>query len=166
MWLPAGYPDNTKEPLVIKALPCPVTENGVKMAMQQGVGLSATRGDEEKQAATLFFAKWITQGDVNLDFATQSGYMPVQNSGFEAIKDYEFENESYRSLYESMDIMHSEYSFYLPPLVDGYYNILWTFYEGSIEVLDECRLSYERGEGNLDELVERSFNMMEQKMQP
>lgn len=159
------YPDNTKEPLVIKALPCPVTKSGIKMAMQQGVGLCAASGDKKKQTAALFFAKWITQGDTNLDFATQSGYMPVQKSSFEAISDYNFISESYRSLYESMDMMHSEYSFYLPPVVDGYYDILWDFYETSIEVLDECKMNYEQGEGDLDELVEQSYSMMKQKMQ-
>jgi multiple sugar transport system substrate-binding protein len=159
------YSDNTKEPLVIKALPCPVTQSGEQMAMQQGVGLCAARGDEKKQAAALIFAKWITQGEANLDFVTQSGYMPVQNSSFEAIGDYNFANESYRSLYEAMDFMHAEYSFYLPPVVDGYYDILWTFYDGSIEVLCECKAAYEQGEGGLDELAERSFNMMKEIMQ-
>lgn len=158
------YPDNTKEPLVIRALPCPVTKSGNQMAMQQGVGLCAARGDEKEQAAALFFAKWITQGKANLDFVTKSGYMPVQNSSFEAINDYDFINESYRSLYEAMDFMHAEYSFYLPPVVDGYYDILWAFYEGSIEVLGDCKAAYERGEGGLDALAERSFYMMEEKM--
>ena len=158
------YPDNTKEPLVIKALPCPVTKGGIKMAMQQGVGLCAAQGDEKKEAGAVFFAKWISQGEANLDFATQSGYMPVQNSSFEAISDYDFINDSYRSLYEAMDIMHSEYSFYLPPVVDGYYDILWAFYDGSIEVFDECRMKYDQGEASLNELVDQSYSMMREKM--
>ena len=43
-----------EEPLVIKALPCPVTKSGNQMAMQQGVGLCAARGDEKAGGGAVF----------------------------------------------------------------------------------------------------------------
>ncbi|MEA5002048.1 MAG: extracellular solute-binding protein, partial [Christensenella sp.] len=159
------YRDNTTEPLVIKALPCPVTENGNKLAMQQGAGLAAMKGDEKKEAAALLFAQWISQGETNLRFVTQSGYMPVQSAAFDAIQEYEFESDAYKSLYEAMDTMRDTYQFYLPPVVDGYYDILWAFYENSITILDDSRSKYESGNEAIDALVAQSYESMRQAIQ-
>ncbi|NLA86445.1 MAG: hypothetical protein GX847_04015, partial [Clostridiales bacterium] len=159
------YPDNTTEPLIIRALPCPSPEGGEKLAMQQGVGLCMKKSDERKQAASLLFARWISQGETNLQFVTRSGYMPVQNEAFAGIASHTFENDSYRSLYDAMDIMHNTYGFYLPPVVDGYYDILWSFYDSSIEVLSDCREKYLSGEGTLDLLVGESYARMRHAME-
>ncbi|MDL2236500.1 ABC transporter substrate-binding protein [Christensenellaceae bacterium OttesenSCG-928-K19] len=159
------YRDNTTEPLVIKALPCPVTKEGDKMAMQQGAGLAAINGDEKKEAAALLFAQWISQGETNLRFVTQSGYMPVQSAAFDAIQDYEFKSDAYKSLYEAMDTMSDTYQFYLPPVVNGYYDILWTFYENSITVLNDSRNKFESGNETADALVAQSYESMRQAIQ-
>ena len=76
--------------------------------------------------------------------------MPVQSSAFDAIKGFAFENDAYKSLYDAMDAMRGEYQFYLPPVVDGYYDILWAFYDNSIEILNDCQRRYEAGDGTLD----------------
>ncbi len=162
------YSDNTTEPLIIRALPCPSSEGGEKLAMQQGVGLcmkKMKKDDERKQEAALLFAKWISQGETNLQFVTQSGYMPVENEAFNSIASHTFENDSYRSLYDAMDIMHNTYDFYLPPVVDGYYDILWNFYDNSIEVLSDCREKYLNEEDALDSLVQESYMRMRQVME-
>jgi multiple sugar transport system substrate-binding protein len=154
------YADNTKEPLVLKALPCPVAAGGEKRAMQQGVGLCAASGDAKKNAAALLFAKWITQGEPNLRFAVSAGYMPVQNAAFDGISDYPFESDAYRSLYEAMKTMRDSYTFYLPPVVDGYYDILNTFYDSSVEILTEGKASFDAGNGTAQTLAEESFEKM------
>jgi multiple sugar transport system substrate-binding protein len=159
------YPDNTTEPLALKALPCPVTDGGTEMAMQQGAGLSAVNGDAKKEAAALAFAKWITSGETNLRFVTASGYMPVKNDAFAAIEDFAFETESYRSLYSAIKTMRDSYQFYLPPVVDGYYDILWAFYDGSIAVLNDCRDKYKNGEGALDVLVAESYTAIQREVE-
>jgi len=159
------YSDNTKEPLELRAFPCPVTADGEKRAIQQGVGLCALLSDGKKQAAAIEFATWITQGEPNLRFAVQSGYMPVQNSAFEEIENYRFENQAYRSLYESMKTMRDSYSFYLPPVVDGYYDILDTFYYSSLEILSNCKAEYENGNAAINALLEDSFEQMSTALQ-
>jgi multiple sugar transport system substrate-binding protein len=159
------YRDNTTEPLIIKALPCPTATGETKMSMQQGSGLAALKGNEKEEAAALLFTKWITGGETNLNLVTQSGYMPVQDKAFDEIKNYTFKNDSYKSLYDAMDVMRSSYSFYLPPVVDGYYDILWDFYNNSIEVLKTCKERYAAGEGSLESLVAESYRMMESAME-
>ncbi len=159
------FRDNTTEPLLIRSLPCPTPTGGTKMAMQQGTGLAASvKGNAKKEAAALLFAKWITEGEVNLRFVTQSGYMPVQNAAFNAIDNFNFIDDGYRSLYESMNLMRNEYHFYLPPIVDGYYELLWSFYENSLEILTDVRQRYEANEGTLEELIEISYDTMRQAM--
>lgn len=159
------YADNTTEPLVVRALPCPTPTNGEKLAMQQGVGLCMKKNDSQKQAASLLFGRWISQGETNLKFVTQSGYMPVQNEAFTSITNHIFEDDSYRSLYDSMYIMHDTYDFYLPPVVDGYYDILWSFYDHSLEVLNDCHEKYVNDENTLDALIQESFIRMQQSME-
>ncbi len=158
------YPDNTSEPLALKALPCPVTKNGVKMAIQQGTGLCAVKGDAKKEAAALAFAKWITSGEVNLRFVTQSGYMPVKNDAFAAIEDFAFESDAYRSLYLSIKTMRDDYRFYLPPVVDGYYDILWGFFDASITALTDSRARYLNGEETAEQLLTDSYTQLQQQM--
>ena len=159
------YRDNTTEPLALVALPCPTTTNGTKMAIQQGVGLSAAvKGDKKKEAAALLFAKWITESEPNLRFVTQAGYMPVKKSAFDAIVDFPFENDAYRGLYETMDKMRREYAFYIPPVVDGYYDILLKFFYSTIEVLTDYRDRYETGQGSLEDLAAESFETLRQVM--
>ena len=159
------YRDNTTEPLALTPLPCPVTKDGIKMAIQQGVGLAAAvKGDAKKEAAALLFAKWITQGETNLRFVTQTGYMPVQNTAFEAIQGYSFESDAYRGLYEAMDVMRGGCQFYLPPTVDGYYDILWDFFDYTNEILAECRARYKAGDGTLDALIAESYEAIRQSM--
>lgn len=160
------FPDNSTEPLNLYALPCPVTQDGRKIAMQQGTGLAASiKNNPKKEAAALLFAKWITEGETNLRLVTQSGYMPVQETAFNAIEDFSFNNESYRSLYEAMNIMHSEYEFYLPPIIDGYYEVLWKFYDNSIEIITTQRQQYLDKEEELAALVSTSFTKMREAMQ-
>ncbi len=160
------YPDNTQEPLELAVLPCPVTVDGQKLAMQQGTGLAAAvKGDKKKEAAALLFASWLTQGEVNLDFVVQSGYMPVQKTAFAAIPGYEFPSPAYRDLYESFALMQQEYDFFLPPVLDGYYNILWSFFENSLEILTSSRQHYLDGLAGLEELVADSFARMQQALQ-
>ena len=161
------YPDNTKEPLELAVLPCPVPQDGQKLAMQQGTGLAASvKGDKKKEAAALLFASWLTSGGTNLDFVVQSGYMPVQKEAFGAIGEYAFPSQAYRELYEAFDIMYNEYGFFLPPVVDGYYGILWSFFENSLEILTSSRQQYLDGQGQLEEIVADSFTAMHQAMSP
>lgn len=158
------YPDNTKEPLLLKVLPCPVTKNGAKLTMQQGVGLCMTKSDPQKEEAADIFAKWITDGKTNLDFVSQTGYMPVKESGFHAIDTYGFEMDSSRSLYRAMNEMWTSYGFYRPPVTEGYYDILERFYENTLSILTDCAAYYQNNNANIDDLVEQSYARLQAAM--
>jgi len=157
------YRDNTTEPLTLTVLPCPVTNGGPKMVVQQGVGLAASvKGDRKKEAAALLFAKWITDGETNLRFVTQAGYIPVKSSAFDAIGDFPFENDTYRGLYGAMDLMRTDYEFYLPPVVDGYYDILVKFFYTSLEALTTYKNLYESGSGSPEALAAECYEVIRQ----
>ena len=64
-----------------------------------------------------------------------------------------------------MNIMHSEYEFYLPPIIDGYYEVLWKFYDNSIEIITTQRQQYLDKEEELAALVSTSFTKMREAMQ-
>ena len=159
------YRDNTTESLTLAVLPCPVTTGGTKMVIQQGVGLaSSVKGDERKEAAALLFTKWITDGEINLRFVTQAGYMPVKRSAFDAISDFPFENDTYRDLYEAMILMRNDYEFYLSPVVDGYYDILTKFFYSSLEVLGTYKELHETGNGPPEALASEAYEALRQAM--
>jgi hypothetical protein len=63
-----------------------------------------------------------------------------------------------------MNTMRDAYQFYLPPVVDGYYDMLWAFYENSIAILSDCRGKYIDGQGTLDELITESYARLEREM--
>jgi len=160
------YRDNTTEPLILKALPYPVKSGGTKLVMQQGVGLVASvKGDANKEAAALLFAKWITEGETNLHFVTQAGYMPVQTSAFEAIKDFRFDSSSYRELYEAMDVMRSEYQFFITPVIAGYNSLIRSFNINSSEILTGYIDRYRAGESAHSELVAESYEAIQRMME-
>lgn len=102
------YPDNTSEPTNLHAVPLPKT-NGVGIMPQTGVGLCALRTTDKKAEAAAVFARWLTEGQRNLEFAAQTGYMPVSNDAFDAIDSYDFSSEGYASLFDSIKTMREAY---------------------------------------------------------
>ena len=160
------YRDNTTEPLVLKPLPYPVARDGMKLVIQQGVGLAASvKGDAKKEAAALLFAKWITEGEVNLRFVTMTGYMPVQRPAFEAVDNYDFKSGAYRDLYVTMDVMRSEYQFFITPLIGGYNGIVRRLNENTFDILTDCKARYKAGENSLDALTAESYEAIRQVME-
>ena len=117
------YPDNTSEPMEIVALPCPVFEDGEKLVMQRGAGFCTVKSTPEKEKAAVTFLKWLTEPECNVRFVTSTGYMPVTEtaftSGLPAALD-SIQSSKYRSLYETMVRMQSEYSFYTAPQIESY----------------------------------------------
>ena len=97
------YPDNTTEPMDLQVLPFPQAKDGNPLISQSGVGLCAYKTDERKAEAESVFAHWLTESDRNLDFATQTGYMPVNKSSFEDIDNHEFSSDAYKQLYTVLD---------------------------------------------------------------
>ena len=93
------YADGTSEPMNLKVLPMPQPKDRQKFITQAGVGLCAYKTTSQKAEAATEFAKWLTESERNLDFAAETGYMPVTTEAFDRIKDYQFKDGNYGQLY-------------------------------------------------------------------
>lgn len=122
------YADGTSEPMNLKVLPMPQIKDGKKYINQAGVGLCAYKTTEQKAEAAAVFAKWLTESKRNLDFAAESGYMPVTSDAFDKIKDYNFKNESYKVLYSALQSSIENSTAVSEGHTPEYYNRLNKFY--------------------------------------
>lgn len=60
-------------------LPVPNFEGSDPYLVQQGAGIVVVKSDEKTEYACSVFLKWITEKDRNIDFAVNSGYLPVKD---------------------------------------------------------------------------------------
>lgn len=152
------YPDNTTEPIATLALPYPVFSTDFPAVVHRGGGLFAIKSDNEiKNQAAYIFAKWLTEQNHNLEFVTQAGYLPVTNDAIHSLfNDITIvENENYRSVYEAIDIMNREYSFYPLPLYNGASDTQNDFENNVKAVLQTAHIQYVKrvSDGEDPELV-------------
>ena len=127
------YRDGTREPMDLRVLPLPRLAGREALMTQAGVGLCAYRTTEQKAEAAALFVRWLTESERNLDFVTQTGYMPVRNGAFDALADYDSfpaPEESYRSLYAALGTMRADYTPVSEPRFAGYYAKVSTLYDG------------------------------------
>jgi len=150
------YPDNTSEPTNLKVLPLPRTEGDTQYMPMTGVGLCAYSTTAEKAEAASIFAHWLTEGERNLDFVVETGYMPVNSDAFEAIKTYKFPNGGYESLYHAIRTMREEYIPVVRPSVGRYYDKLNALYDGLRQTLPAMGARAEQGE-SLDALAAETW---------
>ena len=123
------YPDNTSELANIRVVPMPKAKGGPLLASQAGAGLCAYKTTEQKAEAAAFFAKWLTESQRNLAFCASAGYMPVTKQAFDQMPNYDFKNESYRSLYSALDQVYREGSIIKKPPFPGYLSKSALFYD-------------------------------------
>lgn len=65
-----------------KALPYPYFKGGQQYAVQQGAGMCMAKSTPAQQEGAAMFLKWFTAAEQNIDFAMNSGYLPVQNDAY------------------------------------------------------------------------------------
>ncbi|MDY3785444.1 MAG: extracellular solute-binding protein [Eubacteriales bacterium] len=123
------YPDNTSEPMELKILPLPQNENCPKYATQAGVGLCAYKTTDRKAEAASVFAHWLTEGERNLAFVAETGYMPVLNDAYKTIESYSFPKESYKELYSALTEVRNTQIFLREPSFVGYYDKVNKLYD-------------------------------------
>ena len=140
------YPDNTSEPMNLKVLPLPKTGDGEQYMPMTGVGISAYVTTEQKTEAAKIFVRWLTEGERNLDFVVETGYMPVNNDAFAAIETYEFPDAGYASLFEAIKTMRDGYTPVVRPTFGGYYDKTDALYAGLREMLPKLRERSDNGE--------------------
>ena len=122
------YADGTSEPMNLKILPMPQQSSGKKYITQAGVGLCAYKTTSQKAEAAAVFAKWLTESERNLEFAAETGYMPVTNEAFDKIKDYDFKNDNYKALYSAFRSSVKNCTAVSENQNPEYYNKLINFY--------------------------------------
>lgn len=62
------------------------TFGGKKVYTQQGAGVAVKGGDAAKEAACAEFIKWFTSSEVNIDYAVETGYLPVRKADNDFLK--------------------------------------------------------------------------------
>lgn len=162
------YADNSTEEITTLTMPYPTFVENTAGAVYRGGGLFAVKSeDERKNNAAYLFAKWITQEQHNLDFVTNAGYLPVTDEAFDSLfNDINIvENKDYHSLYQAVNTMIQDYTFYALPLYDGASNTQLSFENNVKAVLKSAHNQYLRridaGETPsvvLNELAESSYN--------
>ena len=150
------YPDNTTEPTDLHVLPLPRDGRGQEFMPQTGVGLAAYHTTAEKAEAAEVFIRWFTQGQRNLDFVVETGYMPVNNGAFEEIEGYEYPNAGYAYLYDAIRVMRQAYTPVVRPVLDGYYDKVNALYDGLREQQASNAERIARGE-SAEALVEETW---------
>jgi len=117
------YPDNTKEKVQYRVLPYPVFREGVPVAIQRGAGMAVIRSDKKKERAAAVFLKWFTAARQNMEFVSETGYLPVTNEAFALFTDPaspSLKDDNINQLQEVAALMHKNYSFYVPPVFDTF----------------------------------------------
>ena len=139
------YADNTAEPITAIALPYPVFNEETTGVVYRGGGLFAVRSsDERKNYGAYLFAKWLTDGENNLDFVTKAGYLPVTDQALDTLlHDVSIvENKDYHSLYNAVDTMVQNYEMYALPLYDGASDVQLNFEKNVQTVLKSAHNEY------------------------
>ena len=143
-----SYADGTSEPMDLHALPMPMTAGSEPLMTQAGVGIAATKTTEQKAEAAALFVNWLTEAERNLKFVADTGYMPVRKGAFEGIDlaTYEFPEESYTALYAALKDAQETYTPVSEPNFAGYYDSIYTLYDGLRQLQKELPARAAAGE--------------------
>ena len=160
------YRDNTSEKIKIVSRPCPVFENGEKLVMQRGAGFCTVRSTPEREKAAVTFLKWLTEPKHNVEFVTQTGYMPVTQTAFknELPKAIEgLESEKYTSLYQAYMDTQANYEFYVPPQMTNYLSLETALEDQVRTQLSLGRRAYlDAEETGLEQISEERFKALQE----
>ena len=151
------YPDNTSEPMNLKVLPLPRTGEGEQFMPMTGVGLCAYQTTEQKAEAAAVFVRWLTEGERNLAFVAETGYMPVNNDAFAAIENHDFPDAGYASLFDAIKTMREGYTPVVRPTFSGYYDKIDALYGGLRQMMPALRERSANGE-SVDALAKETWD--------
>ena len=154
------YPDNTTEPVNLQILPLPKAEGGSAVTTQAGVGLCALKTTSQKAEASSVFAHWLTESERNLDFAAETGYMPVTVEAYDKTDSYEFKNEAYARLYKTLSEVKDSCTMVREPAMGGYYNKVYALYDSLRHSQDSFAKEFSAG-ASADRLALKTWKMLE-----
>ena len=103
------------------------------------------------------FVRCLTEGERNLAFVAETGYMPVNNDSFAAIENYDFPDEGYASLFDAIKIMREGYTPVVRPTFSGYYDKIDALYGGLRQMMPALRERSANGE-SVDALAKETWD--------
>lgn len=153
------YSDNTTEPLNAIVLPYPKADDSHAYMTQAGVSLCAYKTTEQKQEAASIFAHWLVEPDRNVDFVTQTGYMPVTHKAFKELKNKTFEDTTTQSLYNTLTQMKKDYTVISRDVTYAVSEKRNAFYDQIRKNQLQWKARYEAGE-DIDVIVEDAMDIL------
>lgn len=155
------YPDNSQKDMNLQILPLPQTADAsVSYSTQAGVGLCGYKSTEKKSFAAKIFAEWFNEDQRNLEFATETGYMPVKKATFEKMSTYNFSKASYQRLYKTINYVVNNHQFLSETTMENYYqktSILYSSIRKTQALISERLNSGEKSENIAIEIIEMLY---------
>lgn len=141
----------------LEVLPIPYDDKRNALTLQSGAGLCAYRTTEEKAKACALFAKWLTDTDRNIEFVTDTGYMPVRKDSFTKLSEVKFKSKSYKKMYSALQDLNENYKFVKEPIIGDYFPKVHKFYDILKVKQKAWKARYENGESE-DVLVQECWS--------
>lgn len=110
--------DDYTYPIEVAVLDVPNFEGCDPCIVQQGAGMSVIKSDEKTEYACSVFLKWFTDEQRNIEFAANSGYLPVKKSANDIDKILSYNSDISERMKETFETAISEinsYSLYTAP---------------------------------------------------
>ena len=128
---------------------------------QTGHGCAAHQQDGRAAAsrAAAVFLRWLTEQQRNLEFAADTGYMPVSSVAFDAIADYPFEQQSYQRLYDVYNEMRLQNTPLSEPGIVGYHAKAKALYDSLRQRQKDYPQRLANGE-TLEALTEETWQLL------
>lgn len=100
------YEDGSSHEIESRIYPLPNFEKTTPWAVQQGAGMLMISSSEPQEEAAASFLKWFTDVDQNLEFAINSGYLPVKKAAndWPRVEQELTENSSHYQVTDLMEI--------------------------------------------------------------
>lgn len=73
-----SYQENDSKQIDYMILPVPNFKGYDPIAVQQGAGVAISKCDETHEYASVVFLRWFTETQRNLEYAAETGYLPVK----------------------------------------------------------------------------------------
>ena len=104
--------DDHTYPIDIAVLHVPNFEGCDPYIVQQGAGMSVVKSDDKTEYACAVFLKWFTEEERNIEFAVNSGYLPVKKSANDINKIISYKSDISDNLKGTFEVAIDEINSY------------------------------------------------------
>ena len=104
--------DDHTYPIDIAVLQVPNFEGCDPYIVQQGAGMSVVKSDDRTEYACAVFLKWFTEEERNIEFAVNSGYLPVKKSANDINKIISYKSDISDNLKGTFEVAIDEINSY------------------------------------------------------